>query len=120
MEVRAVAGLAPDPRRVAVVLLDEVRAAHSRRPLRHVAGEPVEGGPLAEGRVERLGVHRRDPLRVEAADPLAQLERSGERLLERDLLVEDEADEKGERVLDEEPVRGRITGEGQSSVVVIA
>ncbi len=82
---------------VAVVALDEV-GGELANALGHVAGEAVERRRRPERRVELVGVHRRDPLRVEPADPAAELERTGEGLLQRDLLVEGEADQERQRV----------------------
>ena len=55
----------------------------------------MDGGPLAE---DRLEVGRGELRGVERADPLAQDERARERLLDRHLLVEHEADQQRERV----------------------
>ena len=49
-------------------------------------------------RKTRLEVRRGEPRGVERADALAQHERAGERLLDRHLLVEREADQQRERV----------------------
>jgi hypothetical protein len=68
----------------------------------------------SERDVERFGIHRRDPLRVEPDDPPAELERARERLLEGHLLIEGEPDQERERVADEEPVGGLVTGERES------
>ena len=48
---------------------------------------------------------------IEVPDPLLQLGRAAERLLDGDLLVEREPDEQGERFGDEEPVGIRVAGE---------
>ena len=53
---------------------------------------------LAEGRLELLGIHRRDRCGVERADPLLELQRPGERRLDRHLLVDREPDEERERL----------------------
>jgi hypothetical protein len=53
------------------------------------------------------------------ADPALELGGPAERLLDRDLLVELEADEQRERVRDEEAVRGVVAGEWQRSSVVV-
>ena len=61
--------------------------------------------------VERLRVHGRDGRGVQRADPAPQLERPGEGLLDRDLLVEREPDEEREGVLRQEAIRVRDAGE---------
>ena len=100
----AVGGLGPDPLGAAAVLLDDHRAevAGARR---HRAGEAVDRGLLAEHALELGRVGRRDPPRVERAEPPLQLERPRERLLHRDLLVEREADQQRDGVAGEQRVR---------------
>ena len=96
-EVGRVGRLRPDPLGIAVVVVrdDLTQLLHS---LRHRAREPVDRRRLAERRLERLGIHRRDRARVERADPLLQLERPGERLLDGDLLVDRKPDQERERL----------------------
>ncbi len=96
-QVVAALGLAPDARGVAAVALLEERAERAHA-LGHRAGEAMQRRALAEDRGELLGIARRDARDVEVAEPRAQLERAGERLLDGDLLVEHEADEERERV----------------------
>ena len=50
------------------------------------------------------GIGRSDLGCIEAAEASSDLERPGERLLNRDLLVEDEPDEQRERLLGEEAI----------------
>ena len=68
LEIAPVGRLRPDPACVVVVV-----ARHRCGELLDLAGhgarEPVERGPLAEHRVELGGVGRRDPRRVEVAEP---------------------------------------------------
>ncbi len=60
----------------------------------------MKSGSFGEDACQLVGVHRRDRGRVELAPQTAfQLRGGCERPLERDLLVENHADEKGERVL---------------------
>src|SRR5687767_4026103 len=87
------AGLVPDARGVAVVALRHV-GGEVADALGHRAREAMHGRPLAERGLEVLRGERGG---VEGADALAQHERALERLLDRDLLVEREADEQGER-----------------------
>ena len=54
---------------------------------------------LPEERLELGGVGRRDRLRVERAEAPLELERPCERSLHGDLLVEREADQERERIL---------------------
>ena len=74
----------------------------------HRAGEAVDGGLLAEHRLE---VCVRERGRVERTEALADHLRSRKRLLHRHLLVEDEADEQRERVGRDECVRVVVVGE---------
>ena len=60
----------------------------------HVVWEAVQRRPLLERVLELGRVNCRDLRRIERADPLAQLQRPGEGLLERHLLVEYEADQQ--------------------------
>ena len=80
---------------------------HARR---HRAGEAVDRRPLAEDRVELGGG---DGVHGERPEPLAQHVRSHERLLDRHLLVEREADQQRERVVDQQPVGLVVAGEVQ-------
>src|SRR5881396_3514583 len=64
--------LAPDPRGVAAIALDDERT--QRLDLcRHRAREAVERGPLAEDAVELGGVRRGDAPGVEVAQPAAEV-----------------------------------------------
>jgi hypothetical protein len=58
-----------------------------------------------ERRSRARRIHGSDALRVEPAEPPGELERRGERLLHRYLLVEEEADQKRERLAGEKLVR---------------
>jgi hypothetical protein len=64
----------------------------------------VEGWTLAEDAVQLARVNAGDLASAEKAKAPLQLERARERFLHRNLLVEDEADEEGERLLGEEGV----------------
>ena len=67
-------------------------------PFRHRAREAVDRGRPAERFLELRRIHCGDRPRVQRADPLLQLERSRERLLDGDLLVDREPDQKRERL----------------------
>jgi hypothetical protein len=90
----AVGGVGPDTGGVAVVLAAHVRG-EVMDPLGHRAGKAMDRGPDPEHRVEVGAGQRR---RVDRAQPLAQRERARERLLDRHLLVEREADEQRHRL----------------------
>jgi hypothetical protein len=109
-QVVRVGGVAPDPRRVAAVLVRDDRR-DLLDALRHAPREPVEGRPLAEDLHEPLGLERRQLRGVEAAEPALEVERAVERLLHRHLLVEHEADQERQRVAGEQGVRLGVTGE---------
>jgi hypothetical protein len=112
LELRRRRGAGPDARGVAVVALRDVggEVAHA---LGHRARETVDRRPLAEDRFE---VHRGERGGLERADALADHERTHERLLHRDLLVEREADQQRERIANEELVR--LVGIGEVQLVV--
>ncbi len=111
-QVGAALRLLPDARAVTVVALVEERAERTHA-CRHRAGEAVQRRSLAEDRDEVLGILGGDAPRVEVPETPLQLERAGECLLHRHLLVEAEADQQGVRVLREQPVGLVVTGEGQ-------
>ena len=58
-----------------------ITTAQLLRPLRHVAREPMQGGPLAKGRVELVRIHRGDLRGIQRADAPLELQQAGERLL---------------------------------------
>jgi hypothetical protein len=62
---------------------------------------------------ERLDVGRGDLRQGEAVHPVGDLARAGEGVLHRVLLVEEHADEQGERVVVEQLVGGRVAGQVQ-------
>ena len=93
----------PDPRWIPAVLGRDDRAELLDAP-RHRAREAVDRRFLAERGLELGGIHRGDPAGVERADPLLQLERSGEGGLHGDLLVEREPDQERQRITGEELV----------------
>jgi hypothetical protein len=64
----------------------------------------VQRWTFAEGCVELAGVHTCDLGGVDRPDPALQLERPGERLLDGDLLIEDEADQEGDGLGSEERI----------------
>ena len=66
---------------------------------------------LAEDLVELGGVERRDLLGVEVPEPLLQLERAVEGLLDGDLLIQREPDQQRQRALCQEPIGFGIAGE---------
>ena len=119
-EVGAVRGLRPDPLGLAAVLVhdDLAELLHS---LRHRTREAVDGRRRPERSLQGRGVHLRDRPGVEGADPLSQLERAGERLLDRDLLVDGEADEERDGLVRDEPVRlvriGEVQRLGHTSIL---
>jgi hypothetical protein len=71
----------------------------------------VDGGDLAEDRLQVRGRHGR---RVERPEPLLERERPHERLHDRHLLVEREADQQRERILGDQRVRLVGVGEVQA------
>src|SRR6185369_17435309 len=76
--------------------------------------EAVQRRPLAEDPIELGWIRAGDPAGVEVAEPLAQVERPRERLLDGDLLVEREADEQGKRVGSDQRVGLVVAGERES------
>ena len=62
----------------------------------------MDGRLLAEDLLQLARVGRRDGRCVERAEPAPELERAGEGLLHRHLLVEDEPDQQRERLLGQE------------------
>ncbi len=77
----------------------------------HVRREAVDAGLLAEDLQQAVRVEAGDLGGVEAAEALLQLERPGEGLLHRHLLVEHEADEERERLGRDQLVRLGVPGE---------
>ena len=71
----------------------------------------MERGLGAEDGLEVVDRHRRDGMRVEGAEPLAERRRAAEGPLHRDLLVEQHPDEERERVGDEERVGVGVAGD---------
>src|SRR5205823_3946248 len=100
----------PDALGVAAVLARD-RGAELLHAARHRPGEAVERRPLCEDAFELARLHPCDRRRVERAEPAAELLRRGERALERDLLVEDEADQERERGAGEQLVGLVVTRE---------
>ena len=110
LQVGAVAGLRPDAAGVAAVVTHD-RGAQGLHAAGHRAGEAVQSRPLLEDGRQALRLGRGDRGRVQpAAHAALQLERAAERLLHRDLLVEHEADQQGQRIGRQEPVGGLVTG----------
>ncbi len=70
----------------------------------------MQGRTLAEDRPERLGLHRRDLGGIEVAEAALEFKRTAEGLLDRDLLIEREADQQCQRLLGEETVGIGIPG----------
>jgi hypothetical protein len=103
LELRAGLGVVPNTRCVATVLAHDC-GTQVLRPLRHRAGEAVESRTLAEDAVELPRIHAGDLDSAEKAKAPLELEGARERFLHRNLLVEDEPDEEGERLLGEEGV----------------
>jgi hypothetical protein len=112
-QVPAVAGLAPDAAGVVAVLAGD-DGAQGLDLAGHRAGEAVDGGRRPEDPVEVHGRHRRDLRGVEVAEPLTQDVGARESLLDGDLLVEGEADEEGEGLVDEVAIGGVVAGERQA------
>ena len=105
-----VRGLRPD----AGGVVAEVRGDHGAQGLDlpgHRTREAMQGRALAEDGVQRCRIHRRDPGGVEMPKPALQVGRAAECLLDSHLLVEREADQQGQRLLDEQAVGGVIAGE---------
>jgi hypothetical protein len=74
----------------------------------------VQGGTLRKGTGQLLGVHTRDVGRVQGpAQALFEPERSPERPLQGDLLVQHHAYQQSQRVLAEQCIRLGIAGQRQ-------
>jgi len=71
----------------------------------------MERGPFPEDGVQLDWIHGRDACRVEVAETALELGRAAERLLHGHLLIEREPDQQGERLDDEQAVRGGVAGE---------
>ena len=100
-QVRGIARLAPEPGRVAaVLLLDE--GAELLHPRGHRAGEPVDGRLLTERGLDLGRIEMRD---LQRPEPLLDFQRAQECGLNRHLLVEREPDQKRQRVGRDELVR---------------
>ena len=100
LQVLAAFGLEPDALGPTAVVLGDDGAEFLNAP-RHVAREAVDRRLLPEDLLEGGGVGCGDRRGVEAAEPAPDLERAGEGLLHRNLLVEDEPDEQGQRLGEE-------------------
>ena len=107
MELRSRTGLAPQAGGVAAVGLRD-DAADALSALGHAAGKAVNRGRGAKSGGKHLGVGGGQALGVEGPEPLAHPQRSEERLLDRELLIEAEADEQGEWVLGDQTVGRRV------------
>ncbi len=107
LQIRAVARLGPDTRRVAPVVLgdDGRQIAHA---VGHCAGEAVDRRLRRECRPK---IHRGELLGRERPDSLLQHIRACERLRHRYLLVDREAHQERERIGGEQLARLRIVGE---------
>ena len=73
----------------------------------------MDGGRLLEERLEPFRVGVGDRAGVERAEPRPQLLGAGERRLHRHLLIEQHADQQGERIVGEQSVGGVVTGDVQ-------
>src|SRR5690625_2129571 len=102
----------PHPGDVAAVVVEYGRAERAAS-LGRRARVAVDGRGLAHDLGELLEVDPRQPFGVEAAEPPMQLVRAGERALHGHLLIEQHADDEGERVGGQQPVSGLIAGEVQ-------
>ena len=112
-ELRAVRGLPPEPAGIAAVVVDD----DGRKLLDtscHRPREAVDSRFLAEGALQLARVCRCELLRVERAESLLYLQRSGERRLHRHLLVEREADQQRQRLAGQQPVGFVVAGEVES------
>ena len=91
LQVGAVGRLGPHALGVPAVFVgdDGAQLLHTAR---HRTGEAVDGRALAKDHLELGWIQRRDRRRVERADPLTELQRSGERGRHRHLLIEREPD----------------------------
>src|SRR5918994_1873973 len=74
-------------------------------PRRHRPGKAMDGGLLTERSLEPVRVHVRDLGGIERSEAFLQLLWAGERLGDRHLLVEREADEERERMSRDQLVR---------------
>ena len=102
----------PDLAGVAVVGVDD-HLAQRLRPLGHRTGVPVQRRLLAERIDELVRGHRRDACGVEPTESFGEGRGPTKRPLHRYLLIEEHADQEGEGVVDEQLVRGRVTGDGE-------
>ncbi len=68
---------------------------------------------LAEGLLELVEVELGDRRGVERLDPLGEAQRSLEGQLDRDLLIEEHADQQRERLVGEQPVGRLVAGDVQ-------
>ena len=111
-QLAPVLDVAPDPRGVAVVLLGD-RGGERLHPPGHRARVAVHGGRAAEDLDERLGVVCGELAGVELGDaePLRDQARAGERALHRELLVQQHADQQGQRIAVEQRVGVGVLGD---------
>src|SRR5690606_32509157 len=77
-------------------------------PFRHHVGESMDGRLLTEDRFEFLGIHLGDLLHVQVAESLIKFVRAGKGHLRAHLLIEEDADEDGIRVLAKKAIGFRI------------
>src|SRR3972149_5631275 len=73
----------------------------------------MERRPLPEDLAELGRVHGGDPGGVQVADPLPEVRRTREGLLEGDLLIQRETDQEGQGIRGQETIRLRVTRVGQ-------
>src|SRR6478735_3039673 len=109
-QVLAVGRLGPDALSVPVVLLDH-DPGHRLDPLGHRAREPVHGRRLGAQRGELLGVRGGDLGRFQPSEPVDDLRGTPERVLHRVLLVEQHAQQQGERRVGEHLVGTFVAGD---------
>src|SRR5665213_1822847 len=100
-QLRCIGDAAPDGGGVVAVLAgdDGAERVHA---CRHARRETVDRGPLPERCFELAGIDRGQLTRIEGAEPIADVKRAEECLLNGDLLVETEADQQGQGVRGEQ------------------
>src|SRR5450631_348475 len=100
-QLRRIGDVAPDRRGVVAVLAGD-DGAERVHPCRHACRETMDRRAPPERCFEPAGIDRGQLTRIEGAEPIADVKRAEERLLNSDLLVETEADQQGQGVRGEQ------------------
>src|ERR1019366_7241758 len=104
LQLLGILGLGPDPGGVATVFLGD----HPAEPvdtLRHADRKAVEGRRRLDCPLHGGGINGRNHSRIDGAEPFAHAQRTLERPLDRDLLIEAETDQQRRRILADEAIR---------------